>query len=103
MASQVDGVVVVVDGLSTRSSSLKAAIETLRKTNVDILGVITNKLKPSRFGYGYIYPYHYYYSNYSYYAEPEKVQVNGHGNGKVYGRFTSSARTVLARFRGGRS
>ena len=114
MASQVDGVVVVVDGFNTRSSSLKAAIETLRKTNVDILGVVTNKLKPSRFGYGYIYPYHYYYySNYSYYAEPEKAQVNGagnfngaeevNGNGKVYGRLTSSAKTVLAKFRGGRS
>ncbi len=111
MASQVDGVVVVVDGFSTRSSSLKAALETLRKTHVEILGVVTNKLKSSRFGYGYMYPYHYYYyySNNSYYAEPEKVQVNGNsngngngrGNGKVYGRFTSGAKTVLAKLKRG--
>ena len=118
MASQVDGVVVVVDGFKTRSSSLKAAVETLLKTNVDILGVVTNKLKPSRFGYGYIYPYHYYYySNYSYYAESEKAQVNGNtngggtaaengsanGNGKVYGRIASGAKTMLAKLKGVRS
>ena len=118
MASQVDGVVVVVDGFKTRSSSLKAAVETLRKTNVDILGVVTNKLKPSRFGYGYIYPYHYYYySNYSYYAESEKAQVNGNtngggtaaengsanGNGKVYVRIASGAKTMLAKLKGVRS
>ena len=72
----------VVDGFNTRSSSLRAALDAMRNTHVNILGVIMNKLKPARFGYGYIYPYHY-YSNYNYYADPEQVHVNGKRNGKV--------------------
>ena len=102
MASQADGVIMVVDGFNTRSSSLRAALDAMRNTHVNILGVIMNKLKPSRFGYGYAYPYHYYYysSNYSYYADPEQVHVNGSGNGKVYSGFTKKAKTVLGKFKG---
>ena len=100
MASQADGVIMVVDGFNTRSSSLKAALDAMRNTRVNILGVIMNKLKPARFGYGYIYPYHYYYySNYSYYADPEKVNVNGNGHVKAYGGFTEKAKTVLAKLK----
>ena len=97
MASQVDGVVMVVDGFSTRSSSLRAALDTLRNTQVSILGVIMNKLKPSRFGYGYTYPYHY-YSNYSYYADRDRLSMNG--NGRIYGRVAQKAKLVWSRMRG---
>ena len=47
MPSQVDGVVVVVGGFSTRFSLLRAALDTLRNAHVSILGVVVNKLKPS--------------------------------------------------------
>ena len=100
MASQADGVIMVVDGFNTRSSSLKAALDAMRNTRVNILGVIMNKLKPARFGYGYIYPYHYYYySNYSYYADPEQVHVNGNGKVKAYGSFTRKAKSVLGKLK----
>ena len=64
LAAQVDGVVVVVDGFNTRSSSLKAALDTLGNTQVNIVGVILNKLKRVRFGYTYGYGYPYYYGGY---------------------------------------
>ena len=47
-AAQVDAVVVVVDGLRTRSSSLQAALDTLQKAQRNVLGVIINKLKRGR-------------------------------------------------------
>ncbi len=101
MASQADGVIMVVDGFNTRSSSLKAALDVMRNTHVNILGVVMNKLKPARFGYGYNYPYHYYYySNYSYYADPEQVHANGNDNGKVHGGFTRKAKAMLGKFKG---
>ncbi|MBM3934269.1 MAG: CpsD/CapB family tyrosine-protein kinase [SAR202 cluster bacterium] len=82
IAAQVDGAIAVVDGLKTRSSSLKAALDTLRNTQVNIVGVVINKLKRVRFGYGYNYPYYYdyyYYSYYySYYAAEEGAKTNGH-------------------------
>jgi capsular exopolysaccharide synthesis family protein len=62
LAAQMDGVIVVVDGFGTRPSSLQATLETLRNTQVKLLGVITNKMKPPRFNYRYRYPYYYYSS-----------------------------------------
>ena len=98
MASQVDAVIAVVDGFTTRSSSLRAALDTLRRANADVVGAIINKLKTSRFAYGYIYPYHYYYySNYSYYADGDRSAVNG--NGRIAGRIAQAARSVLSRLR----
>ena len=98
LSTQVDGAIVVVDGTSTRSSSLQAALETLRNTKVSIFGVIINKLKRSRFGYGYSYPYYYYYySFYSYYSDE-----NGNGagaDGRFYTRLGRRAKTALSRLR----
>ena len=66
LASHSDAVVVVVDGSSTKSSALQAALSILKATDVDLTGVIINKLKRPYLGYGYGYPYyyhHYYYSH----------------------------------------
>ena len=60
IASHSDAVLVVVDGSSTKSSALRAALDILRATEVDITGVIINKLNRPYFGYGYGYPYYYY-------------------------------------------
>ena len=96
LSTQVDGVIVVVDGTSTRSSSLQAALETLRNTKVSIFGVIINKLKRSRFGYGYSYPYYYYY--YSYYSYYSDENGNGAGaDGRFYTRLGRRAKTALSR------
>jgi Mrp family chromosome partitioning ATPase len=47
------------------------ALGALKRTNVNILGVIINKLRTRRFGYDYQYPYYYYYSYRQYYGQPE--------------------------------
>ena len=96
MATQVDGVIVVVDGFNTRSSSLRATLDVFRSAHVDVLGVVVNKLKPPRLGLGYPYPYHN-YSNHSYYAETD--QAYGNGNGRVYGQLLRKTTAALGRFR----
>ena len=61
LGDQMDGAIIVVDAFGTRSASLDVALGALRRTNVNILGVIINKLRTRRFGYDYQYPYYYYY------------------------------------------
>ena len=66
LSSKGDGVVLVVDGFSTRSSSLKATIESLHASNANVIGAVINKLRRARFGYRYSYPYYYDYYYYGY-------------------------------------
>ena len=42
VASQVDGVIIIVDGHSTRSSSLQASLDSIRNAHANIIGVIIN-------------------------------------------------------------
>ena len=92
MATEVHGVIVVVDGFKTRSSSLRATLDVFHNAHVDVLGVIVNKLKPPRLGVGYLHPYHN-YSNHTYYAATDQAYGNGNR------RFFTKATTALARFR----
>lgn len=94
LASQVNGVVVVVDGATTRSSSLQAALDMLRTTQVNIVGVVINKLKRARFGYGYGYPY-YYYSYNGYYGTPESENGSLNGHRRFYHRPVDWVRSVF--------
>ena len=96
MATQADGVIVVVDGSNTRSSSLRAALDVFHSAQADVLGVVINKLKPPRLGLGYLHPY-YNYSNHSYYAATD--QAHGNGNGRIYERLFRKTITALSRFR----
>ena len=96
IASQVDGVVMVVDGLSTRSSSLRASLDALGKTNVTILGGIINKLKRARFSYGYNYQDYYYYK---YYGTSDLDGAPADGAGRFFKRPIHSLRSVLSRFK----
>ena len=65
MASQVTGVMLVVDGQRTKSAALKASLAMIKNSKSPILGIVINKLKRRRFnygyGYGYGYPYYRYY------------------------------------------
>ena len=98
LASQAEGTIVVVDGFKTRSSSLRAALDTLKNTQVDVLGVIINKLKRVRFGYGYAYPYYYDYYYYSYYSSGEANQPHVNGTGPFYKRPIGWVKSALSKF-----
>ena len=102
LAAQMDGVVTVVDGSKTRSGSLSAALDTLRSTQVDLVGLVINKMKRVRFGYayGYGYPYYYKYSDYyyTYYSSPDSDQGTTNGRGPLYRRPVEWVSSVFSRF-----
>jgi Mrp family chromosome partitioning ATPase len=63
LAQSVDGTLVVVDAGSTRRAFLGRAADMLKAANVRCLGVVLNRIMPSRSGYySYAYQYYYYYS-----------------------------------------
>jgi capsular exopolysaccharide synthesis family protein len=95
IAAQVGEAIVVVDGSKTRTSSLKGTLESLRNSQVHILGVVLNKLKRGRFGYGYGYGYQYNY--YRYYRMEEEGDVSANGAGPAYKRPLVWARSVLSK------
>ena len=95
LASQSDGIIMVVDSSTTKSSSFQAALDTLSVTQVKVLGAVVNKLKLPRFGYGYDYSYHY-RSYYRYYGE-DGLQANGAQ--RFYKSFTTGARKAWDRVR----
>ncbi len=61
LASQLDGVLIVAAS-DTRMDLLRVTLETLRKANAHLMGVLANKVAAGGFGYGYYHRY-YYYSN----------------------------------------
>jgi non-specific protein-tyrosine kinase len=95
LAAQLDGVILVVDAFGTRSSSLRAALNSLRATQVNIVGVVSNKVKRSRLAFGY--PNYYYDTYYYKYEESERASVNGAG--LVFKRPVRWARDVFKKVR----
>jgi non-specific protein-tyrosine kinase len=63
LASQVDGVILVVDSGETRRPAAVRAVERLHDVGANVLGVVINRLSPSSDGY-----YNYYYYHGSYYG-----------------------------------
>jgi len=59
LASQVDGVLLVVDAGVTRRGLAARAVEGLQKVGANILGVVLNKVSARRGGYYYYYYYYY--------------------------------------------
>ena len=100
IASQVDGAIMVVDGDSTRPSSLKAALDALANTQVKLIGMVVNKLKRVRFGYGYSYPYYYQYDYYRY-GYSENAELDGadsvNGTDPIYRRPLVWAQSALSK------
>ena len=99
LAAQADGAVVVVDGSATKMASLQATILTLKNTQVDLLGVVLNKLKVSRFGYGYGYSYHYYYANYGYYGTADGDGAPAFNEGPLLGMPVRLFRNMTSKYR----
>ena len=98
LASHSEAVLVVVDGSRTRSSSLRAALDILRATQVDLVGVIINRLKRPYFGYGYGYPYYQYY--YSYYRQDSDGDgASGNASPRFYQRLAHRIRSTVPRGR----
>jgi non-specific protein-tyrosine kinase len=95
IAAQLDAGIVVVDGFKTRTPSLRAALETLANTQVNLVGVVLNKLKRARFGSGYGYPYYYnyYYAQYGSNKDGETPVAAG----TFYKRPATWVRSVLSR------
>ena len=97
LAAQSDGVLMIVDGLRTRSAALRAAMNALLDTQVTVFGVITNKLKRARFGYSYEYPhYNHNYSNN--YGTEDFYEARVNGTGPIYKRPVDWVRSILSRF-----
>lgn len=63
LATQADGVLMVIDGQTTRQGSLRQAVRSLNAVGADILGVVMNNVKASRGGY-YDYAYYTYKQQY---------------------------------------
>jgi non-specific protein-tyrosine kinase len=62
LATQVDGVIVVVSAGETRRDAAQQAVNNLQQVGARLLGVALNKIPRNGRGYGYTY-YYYYYSS----------------------------------------
>jgi len=60
LSRQTDGVLLIADAGGTREPALAHAVEELRKTGANILGVALNRLDSRSRGYYYYYYYYYY-------------------------------------------
>ena len=102
IASQVNGAIIVVDGYTTKSSSLKATLDTLGLSEVHVVGCIINKLKRSRFGVAYGQPY-YYNNSYDYYRYggygevTDRALASTNGKTPAFSRPLSWVKSVIGR------
>jgi tyrosine-protein kinase len=70
LGSRCSGAILVIDSGRSRTEAVRRGADTLRQTNVKLLGVVLNKLGSGRsLGYS-----HYYY----YYSQDRKSKQNGH-------------------------
>lgn len=79
LGTRVDGVLMVNDAGRTRRREAARAVEALRRVNVNLLGVVLNRLSVGRGGY-YHYHYYYYYSH-DENGEPARKRRRRHRSG----------------------
>lgn len=79
LSRQSDGVLLIADAGGTREPALAHAVEELRKTGANILGVALNRLDSRSRGYYYYY-YYYYYTDES--GVRRRRSEGGNGNGR---------------------
>jgi succinoglycan biosynthesis transport protein ExoP len=89
LARQTDGVVLVVEGGTTRRQVAQNAKEALEKVGANILGVTLNRLQPRSSG-SYYYYYHQYYSQ-----DEEGGGESGTGSGQGRGSKPQDWRRLL--------
>jgi succinoglycan biosynthesis transport protein ExoP len=80
LATQIDGVLLVLDASATRREVARRALEALQRVNAHIVGALLNRM-PTH-GAGYYYYYYYYHYGYNY----------GSDNGRDGGSGTSGSR-----------
>ncbi len=80
LAQEVDSVILVADTSQATVRTVASARDSIRMSGAEIIGVILNKARRSRFGYGYRYG-HDRYSYGTYYTESENGNANGRGDG----------------------
>lgn len=81
LSRQSDGVLLIADAGGTREPALAHAVEELRKTGANILGVALNRLDSRSGGYYYYY-YYYYYTDES--GVRRRRSEGGNGNGRGF-------------------
>jgi non-specific protein-tyrosine kinase len=89
LASEVDGVVLVINAGETRRGAVQRAADTLNRVGASLLGAVLNKL-PSHGGVGYYYDY------YASTDESGRVRRDGHGPGDKPSRHRSRVGRRLA-------
>jgi non-specific protein-tyrosine kinase len=62
LSARVDGVLIVYEIGSTRRGAAERVVDELQRVDANVLGVVMNRLSPSRDGYYYQYYYRYYRS-----------------------------------------
>ncbi|MHB1357588.1 MAG: tyrosine-protein kinase domain-containing protein [Anaerolineae bacterium] len=63
LSRRVDGTLLVIDASKTKRAFFARALGTLQSVNANLLGVVLNRIIPSRSGYySYYYYYHHYYA-----------------------------------------
>ncbi len=77
LAPRVDGVLLVARPGGTKISALRTAVEQLRRTGANILGVVLNEVQMKGYRYRYYSNMYYYYGYYEYYG-----RENGKGKRK---------------------
>lgn len=80
LSRQTDGVLLIADAGGTREPALAHAVEELRKTGANILGVALNRLDSRSRGYYYYY-YYYYYTDESGVRRRRSEPEGGNGRG----------------------
>lgn len=93
LGTQVDGVILVVDGDRTQKNQLRQSVERMGEVNANLLGIVVNRLSAKKEGYSTYYHY------YDYQKAGEAGSGHQHGSN---GRGTSKGISAsLRRFRRG--
>ncbi|MBI2873265.1 MAG: polysaccharide biosynthesis tyrosine autokinase [Chloroflexi bacterium] len=93
LVSHTDGAILVTSAKSSRPDDMRKVIDTVRRAEVPVLGVIVNRAQTRRFGYGY--GYHRYPHYYGHYYAGEGQDGSGDGLISVGGSLRWLRRRIL--------
>lgn len=97
LSTQVDGVVLVIDGDKTQKNQLRQSAERLKEVNANLLGVVVNRLSAKSDGYSTYYNYYYYRKGgdgaYGHHSSPKANGKVGQAGGKRRARTANGSKT----------